>query len=53
MNQNDDFFDDLYDHKDFTVHRVKARRAINSNGKKRGEISEILVTNYEVDTDGS
>ena len=51
--ENDDFFDDLYDHKDFTVHRVKARRAINSNGKKRGEISEILVTNYEVDTDGS
>ena len=51
--KNDGFFDDLYNHEDFTIHRVKARRAINSNGKKRGEISEILVTNYEVDTDGS
>ncbi len=51
--ENDDFFDNLYYHEDFTIHRVKARRAINSNGKKRGEIDEILVTNYEVNSDGS
>ena len=51
--KNDEFFDNLYDNEDFTIHRVKARRAINSNGKKRGEINEILVTNYGVDADGS
>ena len=41
---NDNFFDDLY--KDFTIERVQAKRSINSNGKKRGLINEILVTNY-------
>ena len=47
----DNFFDKLYC--DFEVNRVLARRAINSNGKGRGEIFEILVTNYEVDKDES
>ncbi len=42
----DDFFDDLY--KGFNVHRVQAKRAINSKGGSRGPLSEILVTNYEV-----
>ena len=41
---NDEFFDDIYS--EFTIHRVNARRAINSDGKGRGEITEILVTNY-------
>lgn len=41
---NDNFFDDLY--KDFHIKRVQAKRSINSNGKKRGLINEILVTNY-------
>ena len=41
---NDNFFDDLYN--DFTIKRVKAKRSINSNGKKRGQINEILVKNY-------
>lgn len=41
---NDNFFDDLYG--DFTIERVKANRAINSNAKKRGAINEILVRNY-------
>lgn len=41
---NDNFFDDLY--KDFNISRVQAKRSINSNGKKRGLINEILVTNY-------
>jgi DNA adenine methylase len=43
-NQNDDFFDELY--KGFRIERVKASRAINSNGAKRGQISELLITNY-------
>ena len=40
----DDFFDELY--KKYKVERVSASRAINSNAKARGKISEILVTNY-------
>tara|TARA_B100001564_G_C20641473_1_gene672386 strand:+ start:841 stop:1854 length:1014 start_codon:yes stop_codon:yes gene_type:complete len=42
----DDFFDDAYS--DFTLLRVDANRNINSDGAKRGKISEILVRNYEV-----
>lgn len=41
---DDNFFDNLY--KDFNIKRVQAKRSINSNGKKRGLINEILVTNY-------
>ena len=42
--ENDNFFDDLYG--EFTIDRVLAKRSINSNGKKRGQINEILVRNY-------
>ena len=45
-NPDDDFFDKLYS--DFSIHRVTANRAINSNPIGRGSISEILVSNYEV-----
>lgn len=41
--ENDNFFDDLY--KGFNIERVEARRAINSNGRKRVKITEILVNN--------
>ena len=41
---NDDFFDELYS--DFKIDRVSARRAINSNPDRRGEISELLIRNY-------
>lgn len=40
----DDFFDELY--RGFRIERIKASRAINSNGAKRGQISELLITNY-------
>lgn len=40
----DGFFDNLY--KDYTIERVYARRSINSNGNKRGKISELLIRNY-------
>ncbi|MDR2874009.1 MAG: DNA adenine methylase, partial [Methanobrevibacter sp.] len=42
--KEDDFFDDLY--KNHIIKRVKAKRFINSNGKKRGEINEIIVKNF-------
>ena len=41
---NDNFFDDLYS--EFNIERVYAKRSINSNGKGRGQITEILVRNY-------
>lgn len=43
-NPNDEFFDELY--KGFCIERVKANRMINSKGAKRGQISELLITNY-------
>jgi DNA adenine methylase len=43
-NPNDSFFDELY--ADFTVERVPARRIINCNGSLRGEINELIITNY-------
>jgi DNA adenine methylase len=38
------FFDALYS--GYQVDRVHAKRAINSNGERRGEISELVITNY-------
>ena len=43
-NPDDDFFDELYS--GFTIDRVMARRSIDSVGEGRGEITEIIVTNY-------
>ena len=39
------FIKDLY--KDFDIQYVKAIRSINSNGKKRGGVDEVLIRNYE------
>jgi DNA adenine methylase len=39
------FIEDLY--KDYKISYVKANRSINSNAKKRGEIDEVLIRNYE------
>lgn len=38
---------ELYSDKDYHIQTIKARRAINSKGNKRGEINEVLVKNYE------
>lgn len=43
-NPTDNFFDDLY--KGFNVMRIPAKRMINSDASKRGNINEIVVTNY-------
>ena len=42
-NPHDNFFDDLYSK--FNIKRVLARRNINSNPNKRGELTELLITN--------
>lgn len=44
-NSSTDFIHDLY--KDYDIVKIKARRSINSNGNKRGEVDEVLVRNYE------
>ena len=44
IDAEDDFFDSLYS--DFIIERVKAKRMINSNSAKRGELNELLITNY-------
>ena len=33
-------------YRDFSVHVVRAPRAINSNAKKRGDVNELLVTTW-------
>jgi DNA adenine methylase len=41
---DDSFFDELY--ADYTIERVPAKRSINCNGARRGEINELIITNY-------
>ncbi len=43
-NPDDDFFDKIYS--EFNISRVLARRNINANPNKRGELTELLITNY-------
>jgi len=42
---DNEFFDDLY--ADFSIARIQARRNINSKSRKRGVISELLVSNVQ------
>lgn len=44
-NSATEFILDLY--KSFKIEIIKAKRSINSNAKKRGEVDEVLVRNYE------
>lgn len=44
VDEDDNFFDDLY--AGLNIYRVTANRAINSQGKGRGKVSELLITNY-------
>ena len=44
-NSDCEFIRKLY--KNYNIITVKAKRAINSNANKRGDISEVLIRNYE------
>ena len=44
-NHEDNFFDNLY--KGFEIDRIHARRMINCQADKRGDITEIVVRNYK------
>lgn len=43
-NPEDNFFDDLY--KGFVIERVPAKRFINCDATRRGEINELIIRNY-------
>lgn len=43
-NSDCEFIRDLYG--EFKIHNISAARSINSNAKKRGKISELLVTSF-------
>ncbi len=43
---NNTFFDDIY--QDFNIQRVQAKRMINAKADKRGELTELLITNYQL-----
>lgn len=43
-NAHHETIEELYD--GFQIEKILARRAINSKGAKRGEVSEVLVRNY-------
>lgn len=42
--ENDNFFDDAYSEQ--KIERVDAKRMINSKASSRGQIKELLITNY-------
>ncbi len=42
-NPDDNFFDDLF--QDFKINRVFAKRSINAIPNKRGQLTELLITN--------
>ena len=44
-NLDDNFFDELY--KEFEIDRIFAKRMINCQADKRGDITEIVVRNYK------
>lgn len=44
-NHNTKFINELY--KNFNIHVVKAKRMINANASGRGNVEEVIITNYE------
>lgn len=44
-NHNTMLVKELY--KDYNIHKIEAKRNINANGKKRGMVEEVIITNYE------
>ena len=43
-NHNTILVNELY--KDYNIHVIEAKRNINSNGKKRGKVEEVIITTY-------
>ena len=43
-NHNTKLVNELYG--EFNIHVIEAKRNINANGKKRGKVEEVIITNY-------
>lgn len=43
-NHNTELINELY--KDFNINVIEAKRNINANGKKRGKVEEVIITNF-------
>ncbi len=43
-NHNTSLINELY--KEYNIHVIEAKRNINSNGKKRGKVKEVIITNF-------
>lgn len=43
-NHNTSLINELY--KKYNIHVIEAKRNINSNGKKRGKVKEVIITNF-------
>lgn len=44
-NHNTKLINELYS--EFNIHVIEAKRNINANGKKRGKVEEVIITNFE------
>jgi DNA adenine methylase len=44
MDKDDNFFDKIYNK--YNIKRITAKRMINCNSERRGEIGELLISNY-------
>ena len=44
-NHNTTLINELY--KDYNIHVIEAKRNINANGRKRGKVEELIITNFE------
>lgn len=44
-NHNTELINELYS--GYNIHVIEAKRNINSNGKKRGNVEEVIITNFE------
>lgn len=46
-NSDTEFIRDIYSDKRFDIYTVQAKRLINSNSSKRGEVNEVLIKNWK------
>lgn len=46
-NHNTKLVNDCY--KEYNIYHIEAKRNINANGKKRGKVEEVIITNYKND----
>ena len=44
-NHNTILINELY--KGYNIHLIEAKRNINANGSKRGNVEEVIITNFK------